>query len=166
MFVSGTHYINVSTPPFIQDPSPQSIQRYLHDLAFDDLWQRIKRDFLDWDHTQEGAFIAAGYNLRSAYYQWHNDRDAFGALNDLDKVRAICNERLTPEYLVMYNTVVSYFEGVNSRSGTPVHDQGVHVHERTDNQCRPDVRVCSPLLLLLSLISYSKLASWHFPSNS
>jgi hypothetical protein len=33
--------------------------------------------------------------------------------------------------------------------------------ERTDNQCRPDVRVCSPLMLILSLLSSFQLALEH-----
>jgi hypothetical protein len=38
--------------------------------------------------------------------------------------------------------------------------------ERTDNQCRPDVRVCSPLLLILSLLSSFQLALEHLSQDS
>jgi hypothetical protein len=38
--------------------------------------------------------------------------------------------------------------------------------ERTDNQCRSDVRVCSPLLLILSLLSSFQLALEHLSQES
>ncbi len=111
----------------MQAPIEQIIQQYLHDLAFDDLHQRIKREFIDWDHTQEEAFIFAENDLRTAYFMWHDDRDAVGALTSLDKVRDMYRKRLTSEYQRKYNDSVSYFEGIRSRSGTPVHDQDVHM---------------------------------------
>jgi hypothetical protein len=70
MVVSGTHHINVSTPPFMTALSAQTIADYLHDLAYGDLWQRIKREFLDWDHMQEEAFEVMGNDLRGAYFAW------------------------------------------------------------------------------------------------
>jgi hypothetical protein len=46
---------------------------------------------------------------------------------------------------------------VERPSGTPDHRRGLHKHR---------IRGCGPLLMLLSLISYSKLASRHFPRDS
>ncbi len=107
-------------------PTAQTIEQYLYDLAFGDLWQRIEREFLAWEYTHEEAFIFAEDHLRGAYFDWAQDHDALGALSHLDNVRAICNQRLTPAYLLKYNTVVSYFEANASRAGTPVH-QDAHM---------------------------------------
>jgi hypothetical protein len=46
---------------------------------------------------------------------------------------------------------------VERPSGSPDHHRGLHKHR---------IRGCGPLLILLSLISYSKLASWYFPRDS
>ncbi len=58
---------------------------------------------------------------------WAQDHDAEAALTRLGMVSVICNKRLTPAYLEKYNTVVSYFQGMMSRSGTPVHGQDAHM---------------------------------------
>jgi hypothetical protein len=111
----------------MQAPTEQTIEQYLHDLAFDQIYKRIKDEFCGSNHIHSEAFIFADDDLRGAYFQWAQDHNALGALTHLDNVRAICNERLQPAYLLKYNTVVSYFEGMMSRSGTPVHGQGAHM---------------------------------------
>ena len=110
----------------MQTPTAQTIARYLHDLAFTHNHERLKREFMDDKHTQEDAFISADYDLNGAYIKWHQDRDAVAASNHLENARAICEERLYHDYLQKYNACVSYFEGMLSRSGTPVH-QDAHM---------------------------------------
>ena len=110
----------------MQSPTAQTIDRYLHDLAYTSNWDRLKREFIDFEHTHEDAFISAGYDLNGAYISWHQDRDAVAASIDLENARAICEERLYHDYLQKYNTCVSYFEEMLSRSGTPVH-QDAHM---------------------------------------
>ena len=105
----------------------QIIEQYLHDLAYGYDWLKIKPEFNIVNHMQEEAFRAADNHLRGAYLMWHQDSNAEAALTCLENASAICNERLTPAYLLKYNTVVSYFRGRLSRSGTPVHDQGAHM---------------------------------------
>ena len=111
----------------MQAPTAQTIEQYLHDLAFDLDWKRIKPEFSGSNHMYSEAFIFAGDHLRGAYFMWSQDHDAEAALTRLEKASVICNERLTPAYLLKYNTVVSYFEGMMSRSGTPVHGQDAHM---------------------------------------
>ena len=113
----------MSTPPFMEESTAQTIVQYLHDLAYGFDWLRIKREFNITKYMQEEAFIFADDYLRGAYLMWHQDHDAEAALTYLENARVICNERLTPAYLLKYNTVVSYFKASLSRSGTPVHQE-------------------------------------------
>ena len=110
----------------MQAPTAQTIEQYLHDLAFDLDWKRIKHEFCASNYIYSEAFIFACDHLRGAYFMWSQDQDAEAALTRLGKASAICNERLTPAYLLKYNTVVSYFEAMMSRAGTPVH-QDAHM---------------------------------------
>jgi hypothetical protein len=111
----------------MQADTAQTIEQYLHDLAFDLDRQRIKDEFRGSNHIYSQVFIFACDHLKGAYFMWVQDHDAEAALTRLEMVSVICNERLTPAYLEKYNTVVSYFEANASRAGTPVHDQGVHM---------------------------------------
>jgi hypothetical protein len=111
----------------MQAPTEQTIEQYLHDLAYGYDWLKIKPEFNIVQYMQEEAFRAADNHLRRAYLMWHQDSDAEAALTYLVNASAICNERLTRAYLLKYNTVVSYFKGRLSRSGTPVHDQDAHM---------------------------------------
>ena len=110
----------------MQAPTPQTIERYLHELAFDSNWERLKREFINFERTQEDAFISAGYALNGAYIRWYHDRDAVAASIHLENARVSCEQRLHHTYLQKYNACVSYFEGMLSRSGTPVH-QDAHM---------------------------------------
>ena len=107
----------------MEAPSAQTITQYLYELAYSDtrLWECIKDEFLDFDHMQEEAFVVMGNELRGSYLMWQQYNDEAAALTHLQKVSAICNERLRPPYLLKYNTVVSYFKGTLSGSSTPVH---------------------------------------------
>ena len=110
----------------MQAPTEQTIEQDLHDLAYGFDWLRIKHEFNNWNRMNEEAFICACDDLRGAYFMWSQDHDAEAALTRLEHASAVCNERLTPAYLLKYNTVVSYFQGMMSRSGTPVH-QDAHM---------------------------------------
>ena len=110
----------------MQSPTAQTIDRYLHDLAFTHNNERLKREFIDVEHTREYVFISMENDLNGAYIMWHQDRDAVAASIHLENARAICEERLYHDYLQKYNACVSYFEGMLSRSGTPVH-QDAHM---------------------------------------
>jgi len=101
----------------------QTITQYLNELAYTRCLECIKTEFLDFDHRQEEAFVLMGNELRGSYLMWQQYNDEAAALTRLENVSAICNERLTPQYLLKYNTVVSYFKGMMSRSSTPVHVQ-------------------------------------------
>ena len=103
----------------------QTLEEYLHNLAFTDNSERLKREFLDIIHVQEWNFAWADNNLRGAYNSWHYDRDALKALDHLEVARVICNQRFQSRYLEMYNTSVAFLQNCTSRAGTPVHDQGV-----------------------------------------
>jgi cobalamin-dependent methionine synthase I len=107
-------------------PTAQTIEQYLHDLAFGFPWLKIKPEFRKQKYMQEEAFIFADGDLRGAYLMWHQDNDAEAALTCLENASAICNQRLTRAYLLKYNTVVSYFEANASGAGTPVH-QDAHM---------------------------------------
>ena len=123
------YHINALSPPFMQAPTAQTIERYLHDLAFDQPHQRLKREFMDRTYTQQDAFIIADNQLRGAYFDWRDFRNAIATLTQLENAKDICEERLYSEYLSKYNIVVSYLKGRLSRSGTPVQDQGAHLHQ-------------------------------------
>ena len=110
----------------MQAPTEQTIERYLHDLAYSYNYERLKREFIEFTYTQEPAFRNAAWDLNGAYLSWHQQRDAVAALTHLEKARAICTERLYRDYLRKYNAAVSFFEGMLSRSGTPV-QQNVHM---------------------------------------
>ena len=110
----------------MEEPTAQTIEQYLHDLAFDLNSKRIKPQFRGSNHIHSEAFIFADDDLRGAYFACSQDHDAEAALTRLLKASAICNERLTPAYLLKYNTVVSYFKANASRAGTPVH-QDAHM---------------------------------------
>ena len=107
----------------MQAPTPQTIERYLHDLAYDENWERLKREFINIRYINEDAFHCASWELNGAYLMWHQDRDAVAVSSHLENARAICEERLCHTYLQKYNACVSYFEGMLSRSGTPVHQE-------------------------------------------
>jgi hypothetical protein len=130
----------------------QPIERHLHDLAYGFPWLKIKPEFSNSNHMHEEAFEAMGHNLRGAYLWWHQNSNAEAALTYLEKSKDICNERLTPEYLSKYNTVVSYFEGMISRSGTPVH-QGAHMRNLLLRVNRPFGSV-SQLLVDLKMLTF------------
>ena len=108
-------------------PTAQIIERYLRDLAYGLPWLKIKPEFNIEKYMQDEAFEDMGHNLRGAYLSLHQDDDGEAALTHLLKVSAICKQRLTPAYLLKYNTAVSYFQALASRAGTPVHDQ---VHDQ------------------------------------
>ena len=110
----------------MQAPTAQTIERYLHDLAYSYNYERLKREFIGFTHTQQDAFRDAAWDLNGAYLSWHQNHDAVAALTHLEKARAICTERLYRDYLRKYNAAVSFFEGMLSRSGTPV-QQNVHM---------------------------------------
>ena len=110
----------------MQAPTEQTIERYLHDLAYSYNYERLKREFIDFEHTQQDAFRSAVTHLRGAHLVWYHERDAVAALTRLEHARDICIERLSREYLSKYTSSVSYFEGILSRSGTPV-QQNVHM---------------------------------------
>ena len=113
-------------PSFMQAPiTDQTLEKYLHNLAFTSNWARLKREFLDDKYIREWNFAWADNNLRGAYSSWHHDRDALKALHHLEVARVICNERFESNYLEMYNTSVAFLQKCTSRAGTPVHDQGV-----------------------------------------
>ena len=113
----------------MQAPTPQTIERYLHELAYASNWDRLKREFIDFEHTQEDAFLSAANNLNGAYLSWFQDRDTGAASLHLENARVICEERLYHNYLQKYNAAVSYFEGMLSRSGTPVHYQDARMQK-------------------------------------
>jgi hypothetical protein len=126
MLLFATHHINVSISPcmdLMEDPSPQTILRYLHELGFDPNYLRFKDEFYDRSHTQDEAFIRLGHYLRWAYFRWYHQGDSDTTHTYLENVRAMCNEVLKPAYQSKYNTVLSYFETMTSRAGTPVHVQ-------------------------------------------
>ena len=103
----------------------QTLERYLHNLAYASNWERLKPEFQDDKYIEEWDFAWADNNLRSAYISWRHDRDALEALDHLEIARVICNERFYSNYLEMYNTSVAFLQNCTSRAGTPVHDQGV-----------------------------------------
>ena len=121
MLLSGTYVINVSTSPFMVDPSPQTILRHLHALGFDPNHLRMNAGSYHASHTQDAAFITLGHQLRGAYFSWFQDSNLVATLTHLENARAMCNRVLSPAYLSIYNIVVSYFEARTSRAGTPVH---------------------------------------------
>ena len=110
----------------MQAPTAQTIERYLNDLAFTGNYYRLKAEFQGSVYTQQDAFWIAANHLRGAYFEWQRDRDAARALTRLEYARAICSERLSRAYLSKYTASVSYFQGILSRSGTPV-QQNVHM---------------------------------------
>ena len=120
MLLSGTYHINVSTSPFMDDPSPQTITQYLHDLGFDANILRINTEFYHLSQTQDAAFSRWDRRLRRAYFMWHTHGDSRATHKFLEKARVMCNEVLSPAYLTRYNTVLSYFQALASRAGTPV----------------------------------------------
>jgi hypothetical protein len=111
----------------MEAPTAQTIEQYLYDLAFDEIYDRIKNEFNDWDHIHSEAFMRADDHLTAAYNQWAQDHNALGALTYLENVSVICNERLQPAYLSKYNDSVSYLTAETSRSSTPVHVQAAHM---------------------------------------
>ena len=123
MLLSATYHINVSTSPCMEDPSPQTILKYLHDLGFGRNDLRFNDEFYLRSWMQDEAFIDMVDNLRGAYLMWHTASDADATLTHLENARAMCIQGLSRNYLSKYNTVVSYFEALASRAGTPVHPQ-------------------------------------------
>ena len=113
----------------MQVPTELTIETCLRKLAYDENWERLKREFLDFDHTHEEAFLFAAWDLNGAYLSWMQGRDAVTALTHLENARAICEERLASEYLQKYNAAVSYFKGMLSRCSTPVHAQNADIGE-------------------------------------
>jgi hypothetical protein len=101
-------------------PTAQTIEQYLYDLAFDEIYDRIKNEFNDWDHIHSEAFQFADDQLTAAYMQWAEHHNAHGALTYLERVSDICNERLQPAYLSKYNDSVSFLTAESSRASTPV----------------------------------------------
>ena len=110
----------------MQAPTEWTIERYLNDLAYENNCYRLKSQFQGSVYTQQDAFVIANNQLRGAYLVWHLYRDAVAALTHLEHARDICIERLSHAYLSKYTSSVSYFEGILSRSGTPV-QQNVHM---------------------------------------
>jgi hypothetical protein len=104
----------------MDDPSLQTILQYLHDLGFDPNYLRINAEFYHVSHTQDAAFMRLGRQLRGAYFMWYHHGDSVATLTLLENARAMCNQVLSPAYLSRYNTVVSYFQALASRAGTPV----------------------------------------------
>jgi hypothetical protein len=104
----------------MDDPSPQTITQYLHDLGFDADNLRINAENYPASQTQDGAFSRWGRQLRRAYFMWNQHGDSVTTLSYLVKARAMCNQALSPAYLTRYNTVLSYFQALASRAGTPV----------------------------------------------
>jgi len=117
--------------PTAQAPTAQDIEQNLYDLAFDHFYERLEGEFTDWDTIREQAFQNMENCLTAAYHQWADHRDALGALNSLESVKVICNQRLRPAYLSKYNESVSFLTAESSRAGTPVHSpvygQGAHM---------------------------------------
>ena len=109
----------------MEDPTAQTIEGYMHDLAYDDIVDRIKNEF--WDKLSEEAFKSAEDHLTTAYIQWAHHQNALVALTHLQNASVICNQRLQPAYLSKYNESVSYLTAETSRAGTPVHGQNAHM---------------------------------------
>ena len=105
-----------------------TIQGYLSDLAFAPNNVRLKSEFQGSKYTEQEAFIVAGNQLKFAYFAWRYYRSEVGTLSHLANAKDICVERLSSEYLRKYNDSVSYFEGILSRSSTPVH-QDAHMKD-------------------------------------
>ena len=104
----------------------QTIERYLHALAYASNWERLKPEFQDYKHTEEWDFVWPDNELRGAYLAWHQDRDALQAFIHLEVARAICNERFYPDYLEKYNTSIVFLQNSISRASTPIH-QSAHI---------------------------------------
>ena len=114
----------------MEAPTAQTIEQYLYDLAFDEIYDRIKNEFNDWDHIHSEAFMFVDDQLTAAYIQWAEHQNALGALTYLESASVICNERLRPAYLLKYNDSVSFLTAESSRASTPVHVAGQGAHMR------------------------------------
>ncbi len=106
--------------PTAQAPTAQDIVQNLYELSFDEVYDRIKDDFCDYQTIRSVAFQNVETCLINAYDRWVNHHDALGALTYLERVKDICNERLQDAYLSKYNESVSYLTAESSRAGTPV----------------------------------------------
>jgi hypothetical protein len=112
----------------MQDPiTDQTIERFLYALAYRLNWERVKPEFQDYKHTEEVDFVFANNDLKAAYLEWHQDRDALQTLIHLENARVICNERFYPAYLTKYNTSIAFLQNSISRANTPIHDQGAQM---------------------------------------
>ncbi len=100
---------------------------YLNDLAFQHNNVRLKAEFREYPATGHDEYLRMNRELSFAYWELSVNKNAGAALSHLDNVQAICEERLSPEYLRRYHL---------SRARLQMHirEHGDLVHVATDLQ--------------------------------
>ena len=67
----------------MDDPSPQTIRRYLHDLGYGENHLRFTNEFYHRSWMQDDALEAMCHDLRGAYLTWRYQRDPVATLTHL-----------------------------------------------------------------------------------
>ena len=100
---------------------------HLNDLAFQHNYVRLKAEFREYPATGHDEYLRMNRELSFAYWELSVNKNAGAALSHLDNVEAICEERLSPEYLRRYEL---------SRTKLRMHirEHGDLVHVATDLQ--------------------------------
>ena len=76
--------------------------KILNDLAFQHNYLRLKAEFREYPSTGHDEYLRMNRELSFAYWELSVNKNARAALAHLDNVEAICEERLSPNYLYMY----------------------------------------------------------------
>ena len=77
--------------------------RDLNDLAFADNQFRLKAEFRSYWSTEHTEYLRLNRELSFAYWELVTFKNAGAAVVHLVNVKAICEERLSREYLDKYN---------------------------------------------------------------
>jgi hypothetical protein len=128
---------------------------YLRDLAFRPNDTRLRFEYRT---TFDQALGTMNTQLRVAYEDWRDFRDAAVVLDHLESIQATCDQRLNPVCKAQYHRCITMLRAEISRAGTPeVDHQDAHF---TASPALADVHIKDPTYAVMQDVP-ALLASLH-----
>jgi hypothetical protein len=125
------HDVEAMRDGLSQVSAAQTIDTYLHDLAFQENSSRLKSEYRG---ERDNVLLRMDNELRFAYNAWHENADAERTLGHLECMQATCLERLTPVLKLKYNTCVTLLRAEVQRSST--HEPEPQAKHEPDDFCQ------------------------------
>lgn len=89
----------------------------LNDLAFEHNYVRLQTAVREYPLKKHEEYVKMNRELSCAYWELTTNKNAGAAVAHLNNVQAICQEKLSPDYLEKYNRSIMQLEAHISKHG-------------------------------------------------